>query len=328
MSRGEKRDVGESEVGARFRNSVLAIAVGLSAAALLLRFGTAPELPEMPPEPAGALERAQAVAQRMGVSDRAYRERIARDADRFGVSTSPEAMGRVFEYARAAPDVILDPRAPGGARGRNGGAPDGGAPEGRAPEGKTPEGGASSVQVAGLSLRAEIEENPGRRRDQIVLAIENRRDRPIAYRVATSPTDGTSVCESARPLRHNAVAIAPGGAARRSECPYRSDRKLAIEAVETLELPALGYYYLSRLDPEHLDLSERARAGHEPPAGEICEPLVSARVERALDRGALSWRDAADFYARHDCRAFSIPANYRAFEEDGHAELPAARPRR
>lgn len=250
----------------------------------------------MPPEPAEALERAQAVARDLGVSDRAYRERIRRDADRFGVGTAPEDMGRAFPYTREEPGAVLDPA------------------------------GDEPLEVAGLALAAEVEEIPGSHRRQIVLEIRNRLGDPLAYRVDTAPTAGAVTCPRKRPIPHNALALAPSSSERRSECLYEDGFELEIRSVQTLALPELGYYYLSQVEPEDVGLPERTSQGHDPPAGP-CDQLVSTRVERALATGEIAWRSAADFYARHDCEAFALPLEYRAFREDGERAMPAVSPR-
>jgi hypothetical protein len=279
-----------------FRVAVLGIAVVASLAILALRFGYDLDLPAMPPKPAGAIDQAHAVVEGIGRSDRAYAERVTRDARRLGARTEPEEMQRVFAHRREELAFTLDPR--GGVD-------------------------TTAVEAAGLRLRIEVERIPGSHREQMVLAIENLLDRPVAYRVVTRPSAGTRTCRHKRALPHDAIALAPGAAVRRSECTYERGWGLEVSSVETLELPELAYVYVSQLRPRDLGLSDRTSAAHRPAVGAPCDLILSARVTRALETGELSWRDSVDFYARHDCRQFTIPPDYKAFERDGERTLPA-----
>jgi hypothetical protein len=278
-----------------FRAAVIGATVVASVALFAFRFSYDLELPAMPPAPAGALERASAVADQVGRSDRAYREQLRRDARQLGASTEPDEMARAFAHRREEPGAILEP--------------------GR---------GAEPLEAAGLRLHLEVEPIAGSHREQMVLAIENVLDRPVAYRVATRPTSGTRTCRHKRGLPHDAIAIASGGIERRSECTYQRGWGLEIRSVETLELPELGYFYVSQLRPRDIGLPDRTSAAHRPAVGAPCDLILSARVTRALESGELSWRDAVDFYARHDCRQFTIPSDYAAFQGDGERRLPAA----
>jgi hypothetical protein len=281
----------------RFRATVIGGAVVVSVILLVARFATDVELPALPPKPAGALERASAVTEGIRRSDRAYVERVRRDARRFGVATVPEEMERAFAYTREEPALTMDPRGTA-----------------EAP---------AALEAAGLRLRLEVESVPGTHREQMVLAIDNLLHKPVAYRVVTRPTAGTTTCRHKRALPHDAIALSPGGSIRRSECTYERGWGLEIRSVETIALPELGYVYVSQLRPRDLGLSERTSAAHRPAVGAPCDLIVSARVTRAIETGELSWRDSVDFYARHDCRQFTISPDYRAFERDLEHRLPA-----
>ena len=295
----DDRERGASIEGdGRFRAVVVGAAVVVTAALLFARFGYDIDLPAMPPKPPGPLEKARSAADRVSGSESAYRQRVARDARSFGVDTAPEEMERAFAYRREEPGATLYP---GDER--------------------------DALDVAGLRLRLEVEPVPRSHRQQMVLSIENTLEKPVAYRVATRPTAGTRTCRHKHSLPHDAIALAPGATARRSECTFEPGWGLEIRSVEIVELPELGYFYVSQLRPRYLGLSGRTSAAHRPAQGAPCDLLLAATVTRALERGELSWRDAVDFYARHDCRHFTLPADYEAFDADGARRLPVTRGR-
>ena len=277
-----------------FRLAVIGAVVAVSIGVFALRFGYAIELPAMPPEPAGALEQARAVSDEIARSDRAYRERLRRDAQRLRAPTEPEELERAFRFERDEPGVTLRTRQ------------------------------LDTIEAAGLRLHLEVEPIPGSHRQQMVLVIENLTEHHLAYRISTRPTAGTRTCRHKRAIPHDAIAIAPGHRERRSECTYERGWGLEILGVEVIELPKLGYYYVSQLRPRDIGLSSRTSGAHRPAAGAPCDLIVSTRVTRALESGELSWRDAVDFYARHDCRQFTIPSDYRAFDRDHARRLPVS----
>ena len=73
--------------------------------------------------------------------------------------------------------------------------------------------------------------------DHLILRISNRTDAHLAYRVvARLPIDARGCIEKAV-LPHNAIALAPRETIERTECGRAGVRQLAIERVETVELP-------------------------------------------------------------------------------------------
>jgi len=46
-------------------------------------------------------------------------------------------------------------------------------------------------------------------------------------------------------------------------------------------------------------------------------------VRSGIERGDITWRDLADFYARHRCQTYPFPPKYHAFRENGEQALPA-----
>src|SRR5688572_24805333 len=85
----------------------------------------------------------------------------------------------------------------------------------------------------------------------LLLRIENTSDKYLAYKVETSPT-APQRCLSKGDLAHDAIALAPGQAVERSECVWRDEMTFIVDRVETVTLPALSYFYVSRLYPPHL----------------------------------------------------------------------------
>ena len=92
-----------------------------------------------------------------------------------------------------------------------------------------------------------------------------------------------------------------------------------------MEIPALSYYYVSRLTPGLILYDVRAAAGHTIPKGTACPQTFSWRdVRDGAARGEIDWRDIIDFYARHNCDEYAFFPGYR-YRTDAGAP-PAARP--
>lgn len=159
--------------------------------------------------------------------------------------------------------------------------------------------------------------------DHIVLRIENATDRWLAYRVDTTPDAGEGRCVDKADLPHNAIALAPGQAVERTECQVRGNIDgVTVDSIETIVLPPLSYYYVSRVFPAHIGENARATRGHVAPKAKICANIPEQAIRRALERGEVTWRDVVDFYARHDCDRYLFPAGYRAFRRPGERALP------
>ena len=67
----------------------------------------------------------------------------------------------------------------------------------------------------------------------------------------------------------------------------------------------------------------RVARGHKPPRGENCQLVLPASVVRGIADGEIPWRDLVDFYARHRCETYTVPASYRAIQRAGEIALPA-----
>jgi hypothetical protein len=181
-----------------------------------------------------------------------------------------------------------------------------------------------SADVLGLHLALQVEDIEGTTHRQMVLTIQNRTSDFLAYRVDTRPSQGTRPCFEKADYAHDAVALAPGEKARRSECMYRSGWRLFVDRVETVVVPRLSYYYLSAVPPAALGLALLPSRGHQPAGGRsMCQIFHPAELERAIRSGDTTWRDLVDFYGRHSCQTFVFPAGYKAFQHDGERPLPA-----
>ena len=122
-------------------------------------------------------------------------------------------------------------------------------------------------------------------------------------------------------IPHNAVALLPGEKAERTECLYHAGMPLTVLRAETITMPALGYYYVSRLLPSQLGLDGRTSAGHfSPKESRACNFVPWHDIER----GGAGWADVVDFYARHNCDEYSFYRDYRFRSEVG--PLPALAP--
>ncbi len=158
--------------------------------------------------------------------------------------------------------------------------------------------------------------------EHAMLKITNKSDRPVAYRVDTQPA-ASARCQNKGTIAHNAVALRPGETIERSECLWSRGMTLGVRSIQVLELPDLGYFYVSRLSPSQILLDERATAGHEPPAKlKPCTFVPWREIRAAAEvKGGATWSDVVDFYARHNCDEYSFFPSYRRWTTAG--QLPA-----
>ncbi|MBL4636879.1 MAG: hypothetical protein JKY56_23710 [Kofleriaceae bacterium] len=179
------------------------------------------------------------------------------------------------------------------------------------------------VRILDLKLTLKKETPKSAYNAQMMLTIENRSKIPVAYKITTSLSSGDLACTNMVHVAHNGIAILPGASTTRSECSYKKDRTLIISKVETVQLPTLGYYYLSSIRASEM-LGTRRLKGHKAPLRSMaCDGLQSTRQKIAIERGDILWRDIVDFYARHRCNTYSFFEGYKAFQGDGEEKLPA-----
>jgi hypothetical protein len=153
------------------------------------------------------------------------------------------------------------------------------------------------------------EEGDGYRTEHLVLQISNRTDRYLAYRVQTE-VDGK--CGAKGVLLHNALALRPEEQLERSECLENGAGPLVVKRVEVLEISALGYYYVSRIDPTGLGAERRTAEGHQLPGHQgPCKLLPWRMIAAAIQHGDLRWYDVIDFYARHNCDEYTFFIGYQ-----------------
>ncbi len=249
-------------------------------------------LPDKPSKPVAAVASGQDVSKRIGLSSEAYRTYLQRDAASFGIpSVTEQQMAAVFPYQVDQEHHVLSP--------------------------------GESIEVLGMKLTHSVETVKGSSSKQMMLTIENLGHKALAYRVQTRPSSGEGACASTRQVRHNALAIPAGGTLKRAECVYRKGRTLEITQVEVIELPELGFLYLSSMDPRNFALAERTVGMHVVPLDRMsCRVPQAGTLRKAILDGRVRWRDQADFYARHRCQTYSLPATYKAFQEDGEHSLP------
>jgi len=280
-----------------------AIAAGGAALALLVgvllfwvRFCGEVAVPARPPErPLMAVNTAQATAT-LDASREVFRQRIESDAQRYRVSPVPtvDDLAQPMAHKESTRRIELSP------------------------------GKGGPVELAGLRLQAI------RKGHVLALRIENLGDHPVAYRVDTRPALGHRACRRKKTLPFNAMALReagdPAAVAVRSECVYKRGKGLVITRVETVQLPALSYYYISRLQPSSVGLAGDAVRGHRPPEGTACQRSLSVALEGQMRTKETTWRDLIDFYARHSCEAYRFPNDYKALDPGRTLELPAVQP--
>jgi hypothetical protein len=278
-----------SDVG--FKVAVALVAMGLIGTIATVRFGHPPGLPPRPPPPEVPHQTAEQLLKSTLTSPAVWRNFLEQDAHTAGVPVPTLAeMGKVLLYRGNTARHGLSFEAP-------------------------------SVTVAGLTLT--LERGDG---DRAVLAIHNATQSDVAYRVVTSSSVGSSVCNGAAMLPFNALIVSKGETVRRTECVFRSDLTLTITIAESIELPPLSSWYVQQVSPLAIGLATRFARAHHPEVPSNCSPIVAQVVRGALEQGDLKWRDLIDFYARHRCETYQLPVSYRAFTKDGERDLPALPP--
>ncbi len=280
----------------------LPVMAGVGAAVLFvlgvwLRFGSDPAPPPMPLVPAPP-----SVSNMGGLdySPNIFRASLEHDALELGVPVlTPEQLSLPFIY-----DAV-DPRAP---------LAIGGPPL----ETRTLTISARIAAIAPQFPRGAPAAN------HLIVRIENRTDRPLAYPVDTEVNGDPGACSRKNDLPHDAIALAPHEAIERTECTELPNLTVTVDRVETMELPRLSYFYVSRLFPLHIGLDARATRGHVAPAGDICSNVPEQAIRRGMEKGDVSWRDVLDFYARHTCERYIFPVGYRAFTKPSAYSLPVS----
>ncbi len=274
-----------SETG--FRLAVALSAVLLIAGIARVRFGRPLGLPPRPPSPPQETQANQLLSASLA-SPAVWKNFLETDAKAAGISVPTAVqMARHFPYHSDAKSHELSLAEP-------------------------------KVTAAGLELSLERGEN-----DLVVLALTNRTDSAVAYRVISTPNAGATGCNAAALLSTNAMVIAKGGTERRTICGFRSDLKVLISKIEVVELPPLSAWYLQRVSPLAVGLESRLARAHRADERPICAPTYPQSVRGSLEQGDLGWRDLVDFYARHRCETYQFPVSYRAFTRDGERPLPA-----
>jgi hypothetical protein len=283
----------------RFRIGVAVGAVVVLVAVLVARFDYELTLPGKPPPPPPP---DQAALRRMDYENpEIYKGYLERDSSTYGVDrTTPEELAQPFPYEKSEAAQQL---APGGPAIETG-----------------------MLRVSARVQKLEMQSRQGKSgAEHFIVRIENKRQRPIAYRVQTTFGAGSDdSCSKKGALPHNAVAIPAGGAVERTECFYRAKMVVTVEQIEAMELPPLSYFYVSRLFPPHIGASERTSANHQVPSGQTCTTVPQQTILIGMEKGTVSWRDVIDFYARHRCETYDFPLGYRAITAKGQYKLPVS----
>lgn len=277
-----------------FRLGVLGAAALLMLLLGTMRFCGEFTLPGKPPPPAVSVAKAKSIAETIKLSSAAYDNYLVDDARGFGLRTvRAREMSTVFPYRADQSRQVMEV--------------------------------GDTIEVLGLSLTLTTQKLRGSKRDHMVLTIENTGHMSVAYRIKTKPSSGARSCKRMSFLTHNAVALPPGGKATRAECVYRPGWTLEILEVETVEVPELGFHYLSALVPAGIGLDKRTSKRHKMPHNYMgCSAPTSATTRNAIQSGKISWRDQIDYYARHRCKTYKFPHSYQAFRKDGELSLPVS----
>lgn len=273
-----------------FRLTVALAAVALIAGLARVRFGDTPGLPPRPSSPPPAVASAEALLSSSLASPAVWKGFLESDAKLAKVAAPSAAeMGKKLVYRSDLVRHELSFSEP-------------------------------KLEAAGLTITME------RDRDSALLVLTNTTDSDVAYRVQTTASLPTSVCNTVTAVATNALVLLKGGTQRRTICAFRSDLTVIISRVETIELPPLSSWYLQQVSPLALGLEPRLARAHRPDVRSNCSPIVPQSVRSGLESGDLGWRDLVDFYARHRCETYQFPHTYRAFTRDGERPLPAVAP--
>jgi hypothetical protein len=255
------------------------------AAGGLLHYQTEPPLPPAPP--AEKKPEARTVGMAMGATPEGYKAIVTEDARRFGVGVDVSQLAEPFPY-----HVEF--------------------------EGSHRLVGRDSLDTPHLQIGARIEKqwanmggNQGFGADQFLLTVKNKTGHALAYRIQTEVPDRRA-CRMLGATPHNAIALRPAEELTRTECLWGGHGFfVAVRRVEIMEIPALSYYYLSRLHPPHVLYEERTSEGHQAPIGKPCELVPWRDIQVGEEQGDVSWADVVDFYARHNCDEYTFFRGYR-----------------
>jgi hypothetical protein len=184
------------------------------------------------------------------------------------------------------------------------------------------------IETAHLRLSLDIEKHEASmdghryRFEHLVLRLENRTGKYLAYRVLTDVAERRR-CGNKGDIPHNAMVIEPNQTLRRTECLFRTQAAIDVNRVEVMELPHLPAIYVSRLPATGVLYDRRTSAGHVPLKGNLCPQTFSWReIQEGIEHKQIDWRDVVDFYARHNCDEYAFFRSYR-FRTDAAAPLPA-----
>jgi hypothetical protein len=275
-----------------FKLAMAGAATALAAVIVFLRFCGDLSLPPKPPPPTVTIAGANDILTASSATPAAWQAFLEKDAAQAGV-----AVPTVAVMSRALPHRGEDKR-------------------------RTLTPGDPPIDVAGLRLTLEVGGADGEPPD-LILGIENLGDVDVAYQVVTRPSGNAAACHSRDVLPYDANVLLARRRERRSECSYRDGMVLNIDRVETVELPPLAAWYVSRLPAAAMALDTRLTAGHRPLSkAPLCNTMMSQVIRSGLESGRIEWRDLVDFFARHRCDTYQFPKEYKAFRKDNERSLP------
>lgn len=181
----------------------------------------------------------------------------------------------------------------------------------------------ASLRLRALSRKLMVgEEGRGMRAPHLLLRIENRTDKFLAYRVHTVISGKKTVKAD---LSHNALTLKPKQKVTRTEALIRNAGSVTVKTVEVVELTRLGYYYVTRLDPLRLQFPKRTASSHNFGGLRPCKLLPWRVIRDGMKAGDTRWYDVVDFYSRHSCSEYTFFREYR-WNPKGVKRLPVKPP--
>jgi hypothetical protein len=192
----------------------------------------------------------------------------------------------------------------------------------------------SSFETSTLKLSARTDELDMRMGHEgtatfphLILRIENKTDSVIAFNIVTTAAISVEKCMEKSDLPGDQLVLPPHGFVERTECIYMNGMKVTVNSIEVMQLPAISFFYVSRLNPSHIGIDKRFAGGHHVPFdARLCTDIPEQAIHLGMKSGQTTWRDIIDFYARHNCDRYNFYSGYKAFSKDGQIQLPAVAP--
>jgi hypothetical protein len=152
------------------------------------------------------------------------------------------------------------------------------------------------------------------RSPHLILEIKNRSSQPRAYSLQAR-AEGRGQCSVRGSLKANALALGPKERVRLSICT--GGGRIELSDLRSMNISRLGLQYISLLPAQALGVDATGAQAHVAATGnkDRCADIEPATIANAIRSGSLLWADVVDFYTRHSCERFKMPADYHSTGE-------------